>query len=112
MLNDSTFRSHKRADTASDVQSLRVRATGTDGGGAGSVKQFFTIAYDFETFAKSATESGINVADRALPVSLTLDRTAIADMTDDANAALDEGNSGYDEDNPRGAESLYYILKV
>jgi hypothetical protein len=26
-------------------------------------------AYDFETFAKSATESGINSADRALPVT-------------------------------------------
>jgi hypothetical protein len=25
-------------------------------------------AYDFETFAKSATESGLNVADNALPV--------------------------------------------
>ena len=82
MLNDSTFRSHKRTDGISDVQSLRQRANGSNGGGAGSVKQFFTIAYDFETFAKSATESGINVADRALPVSLTLDRTAIATAPD------------------------------
>ena len=31
------------------------------------------IAYDFETFSKSATESGINVGDRALPVNLDLD---------------------------------------
>ena len=52
-----------------------------------SVKQFFTIAYDFETFAKSATESGINVADRSLPVSLHLDRTAIANMRNNANGA-------------------------
>ena len=109
MLNDSTFRSHKVADGSSDVQSLRVRATGSDGGGAGSVKQFFTIAYDFETFAKSATESGINVADRALPVSLTLDRTAIANMVDDANAALTEANSSIRYDTFAMCDCIIYI---
>ena len=34
------------------------------------------MAYDFETFAKSATESGINVSDRALPITMTLKKTA------------------------------------
>jgi hypothetical protein len=62
-------------------------AVGNAGGGMNSVKQFFTIAYDFETFAKSATESGINVADRSLPVSLHLDREEILNMTNTANAA-------------------------
>ena len=36
---------------------------------AGGVRNLWAGAYDFETFAKSATESGLNVADRALPVS-------------------------------------------
>ena len=44
------------------------------GCGEGTRKQFWLLAYDFETFAKSATESGINVSDRALPVSLQLKR--------------------------------------
>ena len=38
----------------------------------GDVSERFLIAYDFETFSKSATESGINVGDRALPVNLEL----------------------------------------
>ena len=42
--------------------------------GTGTTRQSWVLAYDFETFAKSATESGINVADRALPVSLELRR--------------------------------------
>ena len=70
---------------------------------------FFTIAYDFETFAKSATESGINVADRALPVSLTLDRTAIANMVDDANAALTEANSSIRYDTFAMCDCIIYI---
>ena len=65
-LNSETFRPMTETDTV-----------GSDGAGAGNgkgvapndVKSQFLIAYDFETFAKSATESGINVADRALPVS-------------------------------------------
>ena len=93
MLNDSTFRSHvgHLANGVSDVQhrdgQAGSNAVGSAGGGMNSVKQFFTIAYDFETFAKSATESGINVADRSLPVSLHLDRTAIANMRNNANGA-------------------------
>ena len=45
--------------------------------GSQSLRQHFVFCYDFETFAKSATESGINVADRALPVSLELTRTVL-----------------------------------
>ena len=45
--------------------------------GSGSIRQSWLLAYDFETFAKSATESGINVADRALPVSLEINRSAM-----------------------------------
>jgi len=37
-------------------------------------KSKFVIAYDFETFAKSATESGLNVGDRALPISMEINR--------------------------------------
>jgi hypothetical protein len=44
-------------------------AAGKQGLAPGHARSNFLIAYDFETFAKSATESGINVADRALPVS-------------------------------------------
>jgi hypothetical protein len=35
----------------------------------GQARNLWMAAYDFETFAKSATESGINSADRALPVT-------------------------------------------
>ena len=59
MLNDATFHA-AAADTV-----------GT--GDAGGVRSLWMLAYDFETFAKSATESGINVSDRALPVNLELD---------------------------------------
>ena len=56
---------------------MRERDARTSGAGSGSLRQHFLIAYDFEIFAKSATESGINVADRASPVSLELNRGAI-----------------------------------
>ena len=59
-LNDATFR--RDAD----------QSAGAGPYGAGSVKSSWMLAYDFETFAKSATESGINVADRALPLTLEL----------------------------------------
>ncbi len=44
---------------------------------AGHARQMFVAAYDFETFAKSATESGLNTSDRSLPVSFTV-KTATA----------------------------------
>ena len=59
MLNDATF-----ASTGDE----RLAVSGIPG----LPRQLFMIAYDFETFAKSATESGINVSDRALPVTMTL----------------------------------------
>jgi hypothetical protein len=37
----------------------------------------FVAAYDFETFAKSATESGLNTSDRSLPVSFTVKTAAV-----------------------------------
>ena len=49
---------------------------------AGSTRSLFMIAYDFETFAKSATESGINVSDRALPVTMTLKKSGGAGGAD------------------------------
>ena len=69
-LNTSTFKVMNRADTA------------TVNVGSGTLRQCFTLAYDFETFAKSATESGINVADRALPVSLEITRETLAGGAD------------------------------
>jgi hypothetical protein len=41
----------------------------------GNPYAFFTAAYGFEGFAKTATESGINVSDRALPVVCEIERT-------------------------------------
>lgn len=74
-LNGSTFRL------------MRERDARTDGAGSGSKRQHFLLAYDFETFAKSATESGLNVADRMLPVSLELNRGLIRNNAGAANAA-------------------------
>ena len=68
-LNSSTFKFMARDD------GLVANA------GGGSLRQHWVLAYDFETFAKSATESGINVADRALPVSLELTRTVLGGGT-------------------------------
>ena len=47
------------------------------------------LAYDFETFAKSASESGINVSDRALPVNLELTNNATAGHGGDAPCRYD-----------------------
>ena len=69
-LNTSTFKVMNRADTT------------TANVGSGTLRQHFVLAYDFETFAKSATESGINVADRALPVSLEITRETLVGGAD------------------------------
>jgi|TARA_R100000388_G_scaffold56508_1_gene41754 hypothetical protein len=47
-------------------------------------QQTFTIGYDFEAFQKSALESGVNTADRSLPMSLelTLDNDNAATRVD------------------------------
>eukprot|EP01046_Picozoa_sp_COSAG06_P029946 COSAG06_NODE_2815_length_6235_cov_641.255704_9_plen_71_part_00 len=47
MLNATTF-----------IQTADTAASKTPG--AGNPKQLWVAAYDFETFAKSATESGLN----------------------------------------------------
>jgi hypothetical protein len=44
----------------------------------GEVRQLWAAAYDFETFAKSATESGLNTSDRAIPVSFTVKTSEVA----------------------------------
>ena len=62
-LNSQTFRPMVDTDTCN------AAAANGQGLGPKHVRTNFLIAYDFETFAKSATESGLNVADRALPVS-------------------------------------------
>ena len=50
--------------------------------GAGEARQMFVAAYDFETFAKSATESGLNTSDRALPVSFTVKTAGVNNVSD------------------------------
>ena len=64
MLNKTTF-----TPTVNDATSYTP--------GAGNNRQLFVAAYDFETFAKSATESGLNTSDRAIPVSFTVKTTAV-----------------------------------
>ena len=71
LLNNATV--HQEADET-------VGAGGATFGTGATKRQHFMIAYDFETFAKSATESGINVSDRALPVTLTLKKTGVANQ--------------------------------
>ena len=66
MLNDLTFQ--QRADERPADTRFR----------SGDPYSFWMLAYDFETFAKSATESGINVADNAIPVLLDLKRNGAA----------------------------------
>ena len=69
----------------------------------GSPYSFFTAAYGFEGFAKTATESGINVSDRALPVICEIKRDVsdVMVLTDGFNsakhnAAVDETHIRYD----------------
>lgn len=67
MLNDATF----QRGTDDRHETIGV---------SGSQRRLWFAAYDFETFAKSATESGINVSDRALPVTLSLKKTAATNV--------------------------------
>jgi hypothetical protein len=67
MLNHATFANN--ADEAAATV-----------GASGSQRSLWFAAYDFETFAKSATESGINISDRALPVTLSLTKGGLADQ--------------------------------
>ena len=116
MLNDSTFRASNGADGQSDAQfrdaassdTGRATANSNFGSGANSVKQFFTIAYDFETFAKSATESGLNVADRALPVSINIVKDAVS-LKDNADANLTAANGQIRLDTFAMCDCIIYI---
>ena len=80
-LNDLTF--DQPASNAHDVAAATAGSTA-----AGQPQSSWMASYDFETFAKSATESGINVADRALPITMELtldqhgDRGALATRFD------------------------------
>ena len=70
---------------------------GVAGNMPGSTYTFFTACYGFEGFAKTAAESGINVSDRALPVTCEIRRQQFND------AALPD-NTGelYSEINIKG----------
>lgn len=57
--------------------------------GAGNPRQLWVAAYDFETFAKSATESGLNTSDRALPVSFTVKTSEVAGAITALNVRYD-----------------------
>eukprot|EP01045_Picozoa_sp_COSAG04_P019783 COSAG04_NODE_1956_length_5141_cov_4.223126_4_plen_500_part_00 len=72
-LNTATV----RVTTANEMKPAEDAAPKPEG-----VKSTWLAAYDFETFAKSATESGLNTADRALAVTMDVKRTGI-----DANEA-------------------------
>ena len=76
MLNKSTFK--VMADTAAD----KVPP-------AGGTRQLWAAAYDFETFAKSSTESGLNTSDRAIPVSFTVKTSEIAEAITALNVRYD-----------------------
>ena len=69
MLNSVTYQRH-----ANEIN--------THVGLTASVKSLFMYAYDFETFAKSATESGLNVADNALPVVMECKLNGSANQAD------------------------------
>lgn len=72
--------------TSLDADTFGVNATCTVAASARGtdVSERFLIAYDFETFSKSATESGINVGDRALPVNLDLEIANVANTGQEA----------------------------
>ena len=58
---------------------------GVAGNMPGSPYSFFSACYGFEGFAKTAAESGINVSDRALPVTCEIRRQLFGDSALPAN---------------------------
>ena len=58
-----------------NADTFKLGDTYADGAGSGALREMFVAAYNFEGFAKTATESGINVADRALNVTCEIART-------------------------------------
>ena len=60
----------------------------------GTPYSFFTACYGFEGFAKTAAESGINVSDRALPVTCEIQRSQyLTDNSVGARAAKVSGDN-------------------
>ena len=71
MLNDVTFA--QNADDRAAASGLHTAA-----------RSLWVAAYDFETFAKSATESGINTTNNAIPVEMNLKVAAGANTGEQA----------------------------
>lgn len=57
-----------------NAETFKLGDSYNDGVGSGALREMFVAAYNFEGFAKTATESGINVADRALNVTCEIQR--------------------------------------
>ena len=72
----------------------------------GTPYSFFTACYGFEGFAKTAAESGINVSDRALPVTCEIERSLYDDTlaSDGGFAARLYGDTNIDRDVATNAE--------
>jgi len=85
---------HGTSLNATTFKEMDVVDCQTDTVGSGTTRQSWVLAYDFETFAKSATESGINVADRALPVSLELRRGVLANSSGTGRAGIERAAGG------------------
>ena len=70
---------------SSNVSQISFGQNESDVGGGGeplpgNIQSTFCIGYDTEAFSKSALESGINTADRALPITLELTRDSSGDV--------------------------------
>ena len=74
-------------DHATAMNRLTFGQTGWVGTGPGDPCKMFCAAYSLDSFQKSVIESGINTADRALNVSLTLQRDTNP-LSDGAKAAF------------------------
>ena len=76
------------------------RSTFQRGGGAtnmvGTPYSSFTACYGFEGFAKTAAESGINVSDRALPVTCEVKRSQLSSVSNTYGSVFNEENAATD----------------
>ena len=103
-LNSQTFRPMENTDTSTAAAYHKGK-----GLAPGNVRSNFLIAYDFETFAKSATESGLNVADRALPVSFNYKSDAVSTGVKKVNGTDDEANQKIRYDTFAMCDCIIYI---
>ena len=103
-LNSQTFRPMENTDTSTAAAYHKGK-----GLAPGNVRSNFLIAYDFETFAKSATESGLNVADRALPVSFNYKSDAVSTGVKKVNGTDNEGNQKIRYDTFAMCDCIIYI---